>query len=749
MIIRHRLMIGLAELRLLLLRKIGHICHRLQIVVCHRRHHTMRQRFAREIRWCTIIHMQLTDQLSTRLLRTTDSFIDALQAMNIYCVQDLILYLPRTHEDLSAVVTLMKAPLDTKVTLRGTIDKLKLVRLKNRRQLVQAEFTDEEGERAQVVWFNQPHIMRMVQNGQTVALSGKVMESGYKLVIQSPTFERGDRQQLLHAGRIVPVYAQTESITTRWLREKMALVKDCIAELKETLPKDVMREEKLFSRSEAIGELHFPTTPERLTQAKDRMAFEELYAIQMLALERKRQWQGERQQRLSIPMDIELIKAFFASLKFTPTGGQKVAIYEILKDMEKDVPMSRLLEGDVGSGKTLVAVAVIANVIRHGGQCALMVPTEVLAKQHAVSIATLLVKLHAYLKTGQLAEVDWGEKTANMNYELRITNYENFRLPTIALLTGSTPKAEADDIRRRLASGLIDLVIGTHSLIEDSVQFKDLKLAIVDEQHRFGVQQRNRLKDKGNPHFLSMTATPIPRTLALTAYGDHDLSVLIEKPGNRKVIHTKVVAPESRHTVELFIDQQISIGRQVFVICPLITDSSADEMAEVKSVEAEEKRLVQAFPHRRIAKLHGKMTPIDKDDIMLAFKAKKSDILVSTSVIEVGIDVPNATIIIIEGAERFGLSQLHQFRGRVGRSDFQSYCFLCTTNPEQARSQRLKAMEQYDSGFMLAEIDLKIRGPGELYGIRQSGIPDMRYGSILNVDLVVRARRAAERALKM
>jgi ATP-dependent DNA helicase RecG len=258
---------------------------------------------------------------------------------------------------------------------------------------------------------------------------------------------------------------------------------------------------------------------------------------------------------------------------------------------------------------------------------------------------------------------------------------------------------------------------------------------------------RERLKDKGNPHFLSMTATPIPRTLALTAYGDHDLSVLLEKPGQRKTIITKVVAPSGRKTVELFIDHQVTEGRQAFVICPLIQESKVDEMMEIKNVEAEVKRLKEAFPKRRIAKLHGKLTPDEKTDIMQRFKDREYDILVSTSVIEVGIDVPNSTIIIIEGAERFGLSQLHQFRGRVGRSDHQSYCYLFTTTPEQARSDRLKAMEQHDSGFMLAEIDLKLRGPGELFGVRQSGLPDFRFGGLLNVELVLRARKAAEKYL--
>ncbi len=674
--------------------------------------------------------MHLTDPLTPALLKTNQPYIDGLNALKIETVFDLLQYLPRAHEDLSEVMTLVDAPQGEKVTLRGTISNLKMVRTRSRKVIVQAVFTDESGQQAQAVWFNQPHILRMLKEGQAVTLTGKVVESGYKLQIQSPTFEDAGRQAL-HAGRIVPVYPQSEMINTRWLREKMALVKDMIDELKETLPEDIVKSEKLLPRRESIRVMHFPETPEELNAAKDRLAFEELFAVQQEALERKRQWQGERQSRLQIPMDVELVKALFASLQFTPTGSQKIAIYEILKDMEKDVPMSRLLEGDVGSGKTLVAVAVIANVIRHGGQCALMVPTEVLAKQHSIGIARLLLTYHSFV-----------QKSPDVPKELK-----EMRLPTIALLTGSTVGSEANEIRRSLGSGMTDLVIGTHALIEDKVQFKDLKLAIVDEQHRFGVTQRQRLKDKGNPHFLAMTATPIPRTLALTAYGDHDLSVLLEKPGNRKKIETKVVAPAGRRTVELFIDQQIGEGRQVFVICPLITESDDEGMLEVKNVTAEKKRLQEEFPRRNIAMLHGKMTPSEKEETMRRFKDKEFDILVSTSVIEVGIDVPNSTIIVIEGSERFGLAQLHQFRGRVGRADYQSYCFLFTTSPEQARSQRLKAMEEHDSGFMLAEIDLKLRGPGEVFGLRQSGIPDMKFGTLLNVEMVVRARKAAEKYL--
>lgn len=662
------------------------------------------------------------------VLRTKKEYIDALEEMEIRTVEDLLLYTPRGYEDLSQMQTLLSAPLNQKVTVKGQIDQLKLIRTRSRKQLVKGVFTDADGNSAEVVWFNQGHIMRMLNNGDEVVLTGKLVENGYKLQLQSPQFESAIQEDLVHSGKLVAVYPQHDVITSKWLREKMILLRDAISQFEETLPKDVLKDEDLIGRSDAIRALHFPENGEEVEAARKRMAFEEMYNIQKEALERKKEWQGEMQSRLKIPMDVELIKSFFASLKFTPTDSQKIAIYEILKDMESGKAMSRLLEGDVGSGKTLVATAVMANVIRQGGQCAFMVPTEVLAKQHTESIGRTLIAFQKYLEA---------------HPELQM----HMSLPRVAFLTGSVPKNHGDEIKNKLRNGDIDLVIGTHALIVDNVEFKDLKLVIVDEQHRFGVAQRQKLKEKGNPHFLSMTATPIPRTLALTGYGHHDLSVLLEKPGNRKPIDTKVVSPNDRKTIEAFINHQIDEGRQVFVICPLIKESTNEDMMEVKNVETEAKRLQESFSHRNIALLHGKMTPPEKEQTMRDFKDKRFDILVSTSVIEVGIDVPNASIIIIEGSERFGLAQLHQFRGRVGRGEHKSYCFLFTTTPEQSRSTRLKAMEKHHSGFTLAEIDLQIRGPGEMYGFRQSGLPDMRFASLLNPELVVRARKAAEKYL--
>ncbi len=509
------------------------------------------------------------------VLRTTKDHLDALKEMCIFTAEDLLMYLPRYHEDLSSMSLIASSPLNEKVTVRGIVNNIKGIRTKRGKYIVTADFTDHEGESIEVIWYNQHHIKRMLKDDDEAVLTGKIIEKGYKLIFQSPSFEVPRGPQLVHSGKLVPVYQQHSIITAKWLREKMPIVRNAVPFLKETLPAEIIMEEKLMGRPQAIKAMHFPDTFEETQKACERIAFEGMFMMQMDVLKRKQEWQGISECRLMTPMDIELIRAFFASLNFTPTNSQKIAIYEILKDMEKDRPMSRLLEGDVGSGKTLVATAVIANVIKNGGQCAFMVPTEVLAKQHSVTIAKMLVNFHSYLNKGISAE---GKKI-------------DFSLPTVELLTGSIPQKKADEIKQRLLNGTVDLVIGPHALITENVVFSDLRLVIVDEQHRFGVEQREKLKGKGNPHFLTMTATPIPRTLALTAHGHHDLSVLLEKPGKRQPIHTKVVSPRDREAVEKFIDYEIRGGRQVFVICPLIQISEHEEMSEIRSVEAEVARL--------------------------------------------------------------------------------------------------------------------------------------------------------------
>jgi len=475
-----------------------------------------------------------------------------------------------------------------------------------------------------------------------------------------------------------------------------------------------------MKKAEAIQEIHFPSHQKKLDAARDRLGYEELFLLQLKAVKKKKAWHASRDTKSCVstsgmPLDPEFVKQFFSTLPYTPTNAQKIAIYEILKDMEKPYPMMRLLEGDVGSGKTLVAMTSMLQAVKNGYQAAIMAPTEVLARQHLISVTNFLTA-----------------------YEKKFSNQSQIN---VQLLVGALKTAEKKQVINAIANGQVDIAIGTHALIQDSIQFSRLGLVVVDEQHRFGVKQREILVKQGSPHVLNMTATPIPRTLALVAYGDQDLSVINEMPPGRMPIETKVVPPEHRQSVYKFVEGKLQKGQQLYVICPLIDDS---DVLEVKSVTTEFEHLQGVFPNFKVGLLHGKMKSEEKDTIMKAFKGNEIQVLVSTSVIEVGVDVPNATLMLIEGAERFGLSQLHQFRGRVGRGNVQSYCFLYTNSSSELTYTRLKAMTDHTDGFMLAEIDLKLRGPGEVYGVRQSGVPDLKVANLMNGILLDRVRKAAE-----
>jgi len=659
--------------------------------------------------------------LSTSLdeaLRTKRDYIKVLRDMNLHTVEDLLLYFPRTYEDLSESKQLLQVKDGEKVSLQGMLYGMKTVPTRSRKvKIIKAMFYDAYGNGAEVVWFNQPFVKRTVPMETEVTVSGTVKYQYGKATIQNPRVERAGQVQV-HTKGMVPVYPQHEVITSKWLREKIHPLLYLAKEFEEILPSEILEEEKLMGKGEAVKEVHFPTNQKRLEQARDRLAYEELFLLQLNAVQRKKEWQESREKDSlikGVKMDVQFVKDFFSTLPFTPTNAQKVTIFEILSDFEKPYPMMRLLEGDVGSGKTVVAVTALLNAVLHGYQAAIMAPTEVLARQHMQSISQLIETYEAQFPL---------EKPIN-----------------IQLLVGSLKPKEKKTVQDAVNNGQVDIVVGTHALIQESVRFPRLGLAVVDEQHRFGVKQREILMKQGSPHVLNMTATPIPRTLAMVAYGDHDLSVINEMPPGRQVIVTKIVPPEHRTQVNRFIADKIRKGEQVYVICPLIDDS---EKLEVKSVKAEYERLHIVFPEFKIGLLHGRLKSEEKEAVMKEFKEKEIDILVSTSVIEVGVDVPNATIMLIEGAERFGLSQLHQFRGRVGRGKKQSYCFLCTSPDAQGSYERLKAMTEYSDGFKLAEIDLKLRGPGEVYGVRQSGIPDLKIATMTNGVLVVRVRKAAE-----
>ncbi|MBA4336806.1 DNA helicase RecG [bacterium] len=654
--------------------------------------------------------------LETRLkdvLRTTTRHLNKLESLGIKTAGDLLINFPRTYNDRSDVTSIANLSLTEVNTVRGIITHIFSKKTRNGKLMTMAKLTDETGT-AGIIWFNQPYIKRMLFNGTEVVMMGKAKMSFGNITLQSPTFELQKEEQI-HSERIVPVYHETEGINSKWIREKIKpLIDEWTKYFKDYLPTEIVEKNKFLTLGEAIKNIHFPENEELLNKARERLGFDELFILQLRALQKKWQWQQVTSaDNISIPQNIELIKEFLSKLPFELTGAQKKTLYEILLDMEKPYPMSRLVQGDVGSGKTIVAVAAILNTVKAGFQIALMAPTEILAKQHYSSIYKFLLPYGF----------------------------------NIQFISGSTTESQKKEIVGQMKKGTVDIVIGTHALIQENIGFKKLGLAIVDEQHRFGVKQRSVLKSFGSPHLLSLSATPIPRTLAMTLYGDQDLSVIDEMPKGRQEIITRLIPENKRIDAYRWIEDQVKKGRQVFVICPLIDES---DTLGVKSVTQEYAHLKEnIFPHHEIGLLHGKLKSNEKSKIMEDFSANKISILVSTSVVEVGIDVPNATIMLIEGAERFGLSQLHQFRGRVGRGEHQSYCFLFTGSQSQEANQRLASMVKYSSGFKLAEIDLALRGPGEIYGVKQSGIPDLKLASLTDSISIEKARMEANAIIEV
>lgn len=646
------------------------------------------------------------------ILRTTSRHLGKLNNLGLKNAEDLFMYFPRTYNDMSESTKIVNLRTDEVNVVRGIISNLFMQRTKYGKFLTKALLTDETGS-IEVVWFNQPHIKRVISNGIEVVLSGKLKFAFGKMTLQSPQMELSKEEQI-HSERIVPEYHTTEGISSKWLREKIKpLVDDWSKHFKEYMPMNIIGDHGFLLYSKAIKNIHFPENEEMLTLAKERLAFDELFLLQLKALQKKWYWQQiASEEQKQIPQNIQLIKEFLENLPFVLTNAQKKTLYEILQDLEKPYPMSRLVQGDVGSGKTIVAAAAALNVVKAGFQVAIMAPTEILAKQH---------------------------------YKCFTKDLQRYAF-NIQFISGSTAEKHKQEIIMQMKSGTVDIVIGTHALIQEKIGFKKLGLAIVDEQHRFGVKQRSILKSFGSPHLLSLSATPIPRTLAMTVYGDQDLSIIDELPKGRQTIITRLIPEKKRIDAYRWIEDQIRKGRQVFVVCPLIDES---DTLGVKSVKNEYLHLSEhIFPEFEIGLLHGKLKPQEKEEIMNQFSANVIKILVSTSVIEVGIDVPNASIMMIEGSERFGLSQLHQFRGRVGRGEHQSYCFLFTNSDSQEAQKRLNAMVQYSSGFKLAEIDMQLRGTGEIYGVKQSGIPDLKMASLTDSKTIEIARMEAQKIIE-
>lgn len=675
---------------------------------------------------------------------------EQLSAARLVTVGDLLTFLPRRHEDfthLSSIADLQPG----KVTIKARCEQISTRPVRRGLRLTTAVLADDTG-KLNAVWFNQPY--RAQQLGGTsdeFYFSGEFEYNYGRYQLTNPSAEKATELPV-QAERLLPVYRSIQGLKSPMVRKVLETLRPLMSVLPETLPMSVVESEKLMSRSDAISTMHFPKAVDEVKRARERLAFEELF--ELLLASQLNKLENQKLSGYHIPFEVGVVKQFVSKLPFQLTGAQKRAAWDILQDFEQATPMNRLLQGDVGSGKTVVAGLAARQAASHGYQTALMAPTEILARQHAETLDRLLTPFGV----------------------------------RVGLLIGSVKGKARTLLYEQIANGEVDVVVGTHALFQAKVEFRNLGFVVIDEQHRFGVDQRQKLLDKSElvsdlspssrplrpresratrlesreaqasdsgaenhkpstvtrgvmPHLLAMTATPIPRSLALTVYGELDISVLNEKPVGRKSIITKIVSPVSRAKTYDLVDAEIKDGRQAYVICPLIAENPEND---TKSVEAEYKRLKNSvFGHRRIGLLHGKLKPEEKDAVMQDFKDGKFDILVSTTVVEVGVDVPNATVMMIENADQFGLAQLHQLRGRVGRSEQQSYCYLMMSTTNKP-SERLREIEKSDDGFYLAEVDMKLRGPGEIYGKAQHGALNLQIATLADTELISRAQKAVK-----
>lgn len=637
-------------------------------------------------------------------------------AAGLHTVRDLIYFFPRAYEDFSKITTIA-AIRPGNATLRGHFEDIRTKSVRRSMTITEATLVDKTG-KVSVVWFNQAYRVKQISTDKEFLVSGEfgLQRNKYQLVNPSTELVAGDQ---ISVGRIVPVYRQVAGLKTQLVRKVLVELKPYILALDETLPDKIVKSEKLMDHADAVLALHFPESDTQLAMAKERLGFEELLGLVTASLLNRAD--NEALESHEIIFNVDDAKAFVKNLPFSLTNAQRMAAWEAIQNLASSKPMNRLLQGDVGSGKTVVAGLIAHIAAQNGFQTAFMAPTELLASQHAETLAKLLDPFET----------------------------------SVALLTGSVKGKARTELYEHIANGDVKVVVGTHALIQDTVTFHNLGFVVIDEQHRFGVEQRQKLLAKSSkmPHLLAMTATPIPRSLQLTIYGELDISILHEKPANRLPILTEIISPNSRAQMYEKVEKEIQAGRQVYVICPLIEEKERkivraedreSEDTELKSVTTEYKRLQNSiFKHWRIGLLHGKLKSEEKQAVMLDFASGQTDILVSTTVVEVGVDVPNATVIIIEGADTFGLSQLHQLRGRVGRSELQSYCYLVPTTSRRP-SRRLRELEKSNDGFYLAEKDLELRGPGEIYGRAQHGDLNLQMASIGDMQLLKRVKRVAE-----
>ena len=639
------------------------------------------------------------------------SYALRLKKLGIETPKDLLLHIPHRYLDFSATSKIREVSPGDIVTIAADVVSIKNQYTRSGKKIQIATISDGK-ENMLCIWFNQPFLVRVLYPGVKASFAGKIDWWGRGKAFISPEYEvLGKKKGLLHTGRLSAVYPETYGVSSKWLRARVAdAIKTRKEVFKETLPKKTMEKLDLMGVNEAVGQIHFPSSLHKASQAKKRLAFDELFMLQMQNLHRKNDWQ-KKKVSLSIKVDERVVREFISSLPYKLTASQEKAVGEVLSDLGNEYPANRLLEGDVGSGKTVVAAIAAFAVFASGGQSVIMAPTQILAKQHFDTLNSLFFP-----------------------YKIRV-----------ALVTSG-------EFKKGLGS--VDVFVGTHALLHKKDLFEKVSFVVIDEQHRFGVKQREMLVKKAKaknlaPHVLTMTATPIPRTMAQTIYSDLDLSVLDEMPEGRIKTTTWVVPSHKTKSAyswikKLIIEQEV----QAYIICPLIEESSKETMQSVRAVTKEYLTLKKVFGKLKLSLLHGKLPKEKKNKVVSGFKKGKTHILVSTAVVEVGIDVPNAAVMVVMGAERFGLAQLHQLRGRVGRGKHKSYCLLFSDSTSASVLKRLAALTGISSGFELAELDLKLRGPGEIFGVRQHGFADLKIASWQDAPLISAARRAAEDAYK-
>jgi ATP-dependent DNA helicase RecG len=658
---------------------------------------------------------------------TSSITIRKLKSLDINTYFDLLNYFPSRHEDYSLITKINNIQEGETITIQGKIVEAKNRYTRSRITIQKLLISDNTGS-IEVSWFNQPYLIRVMKIGEIISISGLVKRFGTKLVIEPKEYEIGNKR--IHTGRIVPIYPEKKGLSTKTIREKihaiLVLTSEVRTRVAETLPKEIIEFNSMIGRESSYEQIHFPDNFESAYKARERLAFDELFLIQLSSYLVKQEWKKVKVGNKFIidKAKSQSLKNFADKLPFTLTNDQNKVIKEIISDLKKVTPMNRFLQGDVGSGKTVVAAIACYLSFLNGYQSIIMAPTEILAQQHYQSIN----KLFENSKIG--------------------------KIPKISLITGSQYKVSSIEYKKESNKILntkyfiqnTDIIIGTHALLNKKLKFNKVGIVVIDEQHRFGVNQRAILKEKTlNSHLLTMTATPIPRTVALTLYGELDLSYIEEMPKGRKTIKTFFVPKEKRTNGYRWMKSQILDHKsQIFIVCPLIEESESETLKSVKAVKIEFESLKKIFSGFKLGLLHGKLKSTEKNKIMEDFKNKKTNILVSTSLVEVGIDIPDATIMVIEGAERFGLAQLHQLRGRVGRSDKQSYCFLYTENETDKTKRRLDFFCKNYLGIKLAEFDLKNRGAGNIFGTEQHGFVNLKIASLTDFELINTTKKAVE-----